>query len=75
MAVELRDLEDKCREIGRVIGKGIEMTYGSRDKVGFCLLLFDFGEGGYMTYISNAQRDDMILSLTELIDQLKENKQ
>lgn len=34
---------------------------------GFALLLFTFGEGGTMTWISNAEREDMLKSLQEFI--------
>lgn len=40
--------------------------------MGFTLLMFDFGEGGNMFYISNAQRDDVIKSMQEFIDKNKE---
>lgn len=38
-------------------------------KVGFALITFNFGEfeGGRVNYISNAERDDMIASLRELL--------
>lgn len=32
---------------------------------GFCLMVFDFGEGGTMNYISNAKRADMLKALDE----------
>lgn len=72
MSVELTGLEQKCREIGKVISYAIEKTYGTQ-QVGFCLLLFDFGDGGHMSYISNAARADMIESLEELIEHLKKD--
>ena len=34
-------------------------------KVGFCLLVFKFGEEGRCNYISNAERLDMIVLLKE----------
>lgn len=35
---------------------------------GFALLIFDFGEGGNLSYISNAQREDMLRAMREFID-------
>jgi hypothetical protein len=36
-------------------------------KVGFALLCFDFGTGGYMNYISNAGRPEMLIAMKEFI--------
>jgi hypothetical protein len=38
---------------------------------GFALLLFDFGEKGNIAYVSNANREDMIEALGELLGNLK----
>ena len=37
------------------------------DGMGFTLLMFDFGAGGNMFYISNAQREDVLKSMQEFI--------
>jgi hypothetical protein len=42
--------------------------------VGFCLTLFTFGEGGWFTYVSNAERGRMMQALEELLDKLQENE-
>lgn len=34
---------------------------------GFTLLLFSYGEGGDLFYISSAQRDDMLRTMAEFI--------
>lgn len=34
---------------------------------GFALLVFKYGEQGRMNYISNAQREDMVCALKELV--------
>lgn len=39
---------------------------------GFALFMFDFGEGGSMTYLSNANRDDMVKAIQEWLT-LQEN--
>ena len=38
--------------------------------LGFALLVFSFGEGGFSAYISNAQREDMKSQLRELLGRL-----
>lgn len=38
----------------------------------FTLLMFDFGEGGNMFYISNGQREDVLKSMQEFIDKNKD---
>lgn len=42
------------------------------DSVGFTFLLFDFGPGGHLAYMSNADRDDMIRAMKELIAKFEE---
>lgn len=39
--------------------------------VGFAMLFFDFGPGGRMSYISDADRPDMIKAIKELIVNLE----
>jgi diaminopimelate decarboxylase len=62
--VDLRDLEKVAREIGRLIRHGIDNSLG-KGNVGFALLLFDFGGGGHLTYVSNANREDMLRAIAE----------
>ena len=66
MPIALCDLEKTCRTIGRTIGPAIEEQHG-KYQVGFALLLFDFGvgAGNHVTYLSNANRLDMIKVLYE----------
>lgn len=61
----LQDLEKRAREVGLIL-KGI-MPEG----VGYAFLMFTFGEDGWMTYASNAQRDDMIKSLKEMLEKME----
>jgi hypothetical protein len=61
-AARLR-LEKVTREIGGIIGDAVRQTAGPG--VGFCLMLFDFGPRGALSYLSNAERDDMIKVLDE----------
>lgn len=39
--------------------------------LGVALLVFDMGDGGYMGYTSNAQREGMINALRECADRLE----
>jgi hypothetical protein len=70
----LHKMEKSARGVGETIGRVLQEQYGG--KVGFCLMLFDFGEDGWSTYVSNAQPEDMIAALRELANkretQLKE---
>lgn len=47
-------------------GEDVALKRTSR-KYGFALLTFDFGSGGRMNWISNANRADMLVALKELI--------
>jgi hypothetical protein len=67
----LPDLEAKCREVGRRIQAAI---VESGQPCGFVLMLFNFGEGGHMTYLSNADRRDVLKLLREFRTALRSNK-
>lgn len=41
------------------------------DGLGYAFLVFDFGDGGTMAYMSNARRDGVIKALHELIQHLE----
>jgi hypothetical protein len=70
MVTSLEELERQAREIGRVLKRVLDGTFGAR-AVGFALLLFDYGEGGHMTYVSSADRQDMIKALEEALGHLR----
>lgn len=61
----LRDLEYRSRKVALVF-KDI-----MPDGVGYAFLMFTFGDDGWMTYASNAQRSDMIKALREMIEKLE----
>jgi hypothetical protein len=50
-----------AKDIGRIIAGQLP------DGWGFTLLLFTFGPGGALSYISNADRSDMLLTMKEFI--------
>ena len=66
MAERLETLEEICRDIGHIIGGALP-----NKNIGFALLVFDFGEAGHLSYVSNARRQDMITALYECIANLQ----
>lgn len=46
-----------AKTVGGMIPKGI----------GFAVVLFDFGPGGHLTYLSNGKREDVVRMLRELL--------
>lgn len=72
MARPLGELEKLCRDIAQRIDIALGNTRTNK-QTGFALMLFDFGGGGNMTYVSNAERGDMIKALYEQIAALQHN--
>lgn len=67
---KLRYLESRAREIARSLDGALNQSRkltGAPKQYGFALLLFSF-EGEELTWISNAERDDMIRLLEELLE-------
>lgn len=62
--IPLEELEKQARDIGLTIKGALPPG------VGFALLVFDFGEGGSLTWISNAERDDMLRALQEFMQKV-----
>jgi hypothetical protein len=62
---KVTELEAKAKEFGRIFKRG--MPPG----MGFALMLFDLGPSGWMTYISSANRADMIRAMREFILKLE----
>lgn len=63
--VKLVRMEKVNREVGAIIGRAIKESGGG---YGFALLMFSFGDDPEMTWISNAERPDMIKALKEFIE-------
>lgn len=61
--VKDKEAEEALKNIGRMVKK--EML---PEGYGFTLLVFPFGEGGGMFYMSSAQRDTMIKAMKEFIE-------
>ncbi len=67
-ARQLTTVEETAQHIGRMIGNAMPPGWG------FALVTFTFGEGGYVSYISNAEREDMVRALRECADKLESRK-
>lgn len=66
----LEPMEDMCQMIGDAIGRALDnhaQLHPDHPRIGFTLLLFTLGEGGWMTYISNSERESMIEAMQEFI--------
>jgi len=62
---KMRRMEASARNLGKLLGEALRSSH-SEERMGFALMLFSF-EGPEFTWISNAQRDDMIKALREFI--------
>ena len=62
---ELKDLESSARMLGRAFDSILRERHG--EKIGFAVLVFDFGEDGGLAYLSNARGEDVIKMLQEFI--------
>lgn len=62
---KLRYIESRARAIAKLLDTQIHAT--TTEKYGFALLIFSF-QGPELTYISNAERADMIQALRELLE-------
>jgi hypothetical protein len=63
-------MREKANVLGRFLDETInEGRTGEARTWGFALLLFPFGDGEQerMNYISNANREDMLVALKELV--------
>lgn len=58
-------LEAATRALAQAIDSEIPPMIGCTERIGFVVMLFEFGEGGYLAYASNANRDDMIKTVKE----------
>ena len=54
-------VKNTLRKLGKIIGKSLPEGWG------FTLLIFEFGEGGTLTYLSNADREDVLATMQEFI--------
>ena len=61
----LEEAERKMQSIALVVGNMVPEGWG------FAVLCFSFGEGGFMNWVSNAARQDMIKALRETANNLE----
>ncbi len=66
---QLESLERTAQMAAQMIGPAFD---GSG--CGFTLMGYTFGEGGWMTYVSNANRQDMIKAMKEMITKLENDE-
>ena len=64
---EFPHVERSAQEVAQRIGLAFPPGWG------FALLAFSFGEGGYLTYVSNAERSDIVKALRECAAKLERN--
>lgn len=67
MRSPLESAEITCRDIARVIKKAMPKHWG------FVLILASHGNDGFMTYLSDCERDCMIKMLREMAYKLETN--
>ena len=66
---ELRlTMEKAGRMIASLLSQVIDDS-GCKGRVGFCLMMAEYGEGGWSSYIANIQREDMHKLLEEFLEQ------
>lgn len=66
----LHVLEERCKGIGGAINEALasyDATTPDAPRTGYVLWMFTLGDGGWMTYVSNAKREDSIRALREFI--------
>ena len=64
------EIEGNLKVVMQRVAEAIEKAL-EEDNMGFALLVFDFGPGGRMNFISNANRRDMVKAMKELIENLE----
>ncbi len=63
MSIPRKQLDETCRLLAPRLDATLHAQHGV--KTGFVLMVFDFGDGGHLAYVSNAQRDGMIGAVRE----------
>lgn len=73
---DLKMLEGVAQMVAGLIGEvtdDFHALFGG-PKVLFALTMFTEGEDGWSTYCSNAEREDMIAALEEMVEKLKKGQ-
>jgi hypothetical protein len=66
-------IQGEVRKIGRIIDSSLNPNLNEKE-YGFAIFLFSF-DGPEFTWLSNAEREDMIKVLKELIDKFERGRQ
>jgi len=68
--INVHDLQiessNTLQALANIIRRRLKRSFPNRN-LGFALLAFDFGGDGFLNYVSNANRKDMITMLREMI--------
>lgn len=68
MRATLEEVERKMQKIGAMVKAETPAGWG------FAVLCFSFGENGFMNWVSNAERDDMIKALREMAARMESDR-
>lgn len=71
MSHHQQQLEALCASLARKLLVGVARAMPGK-RVGMCLLLYDFGAGGFLAYAGNGDREDTIRLLREHLRVLEE---
>lgn len=70
VSIGRKALDQTARDFAPALHRALDELFGA-SKVGFALVLFDFGERGHMSYISNGHREGMVSLLKEWLAKLE----
>lgn len=69
---DLRRTEEFLNELAKTLDEVLEESLGKR--LGFAMIIFEFGAPGIANYISNAERDDMIEALKGTVERFEKGE-
>lgn len=64
MTTPREQLEQRAQAVGRAIDGAVNQNRQA-GRIGFALFVFDFGDAGNLSYVSNAERPDMVKAVKE----------
>lgn len=62
---------DLMQELAKMVEDRLK---GIKPEMGFCILVYPFGEASIGNYVSNSEREDMITALRETAGRLENNQ-
>lgn len=57
-----RPMEAEARKLAKILGDSLPPN------IGFTLFLYEYGDEGWLTYVSSGRREDMIKTINEWLD-------